>query len=72
VANVRKGTAREAAYTALSICVGKPRAECLEAVKLAEEGWHKGAGRVVKGINPGGWLRVFGATFAPPKPSTEG
>ena len=65
-ANVRSGTARSAAYSMLAALVGSDRNTVLEGLRVAETVWHKEQGRVVKGINPGGWLRVFGATFAAP------
>lgn len=64
-ATVRAGTARAAAYGALQVAleVGATRQETLIAVKAAEQAWHAEHGRTPKGINPAGWLSLFGAVF---------
>jgi len=64
-ATVRAGTARAAAYEALQVAleVGATRQETLMAVKAAEQAWHAEQGRTPKGINPAGWLTLFGAVF---------
>lgn len=64
-ATVRAGTARAAAYEALQVALelGATRAETLLAVKSAEQAWHTEQGRTPKGINPAGWLSLFGAVF---------
>ena len=61
----RAGTARAAAYDALQVAleVGATRTETLLAVKSAEQAWHIEQGRTPKGINPAGWLSLFGAVF---------
>lgn len=61
----RAGTARAAAYEALQVALeaGATRAETLLAVKSAEQAWHVEQGRAPKGINPAGWLSLFGAVF---------
>ena len=64
-ATVRAGTARAAAYEALQVALelGATRQETLIAVKAAEQAWHIEQGRTPKGINPAGWLSLFGAVF---------
>lgn len=61
----RAGTARAAAYEALQVSLelGATRTETLLAVKSAEQAWHLEQGRTPKGINPAGWLSLFGAVF---------
>jgi hypothetical protein len=61
----RAGTARHAAYMAIELAfeLGATRAETLAAVKQAEIDWHAEQGRVVKGIAPAGWLKLFACQF---------
>lgn len=61
----RQGTARAAALAALMANVGQTRQQVLAAVAASETQWHLSQGRSPKGISPAGWLRLFGAQFAP-------
>lgn len=61
----RPGTARAAALAALLANIGQPRQAVLQAVAASETQWHLSQGRSPKGISPAGWLRLFGAQFAP-------
>jgi len=60
---LRAGTARAACFAYLQANLGKPRAEILAGLKATETAWHLETSRVVKGVNPSGWLVLFSATF---------
>lgn len=62
---VRPGTARHAAMMCLIDHIGCPRSVVLEALRNAELDWQDSVGRRTVGVAPGGWLLLYGATFAP-------
>lgn len=54
-----KNTDRAVAWNALVAMQGHARPTVLLILTIAEESWHRGAGRTVQGIDPTSWLRRF-------------
>lgn len=54
-----KGTMRQVARDTLLANLGQPREKVLDALRAAEMQWHIDNKRIVQGISPIGWFKLF-------------